>query len=340
MEVIDAVNVHQALPEGCKLILENSWERQSRNGKVKVLREPLTTVYRRPTQRVLFWPERDANPFFHLMESLWMLAGRRDVAWINRFSSNIAQFSDDGEVFNGAYGHRWRHYFGVDQIPEIIKNLRVNRDCRRQVLSMWSARDLTHQDTRDVPCNTQAFFQVSSVGHLDMMVTNRSNDMIWGAYGANAVHFSVLLEVMAAFIGVPTGTYRQVSMNTHVYERHFALAEKLASQAADVMGGQRPWDHCPYKEPGHNDGSKVIEPYPMVENFNWFRDLDAFMEGTTRGYSNSFFPEVALPLQESWMIFKEKGPGYLERAKQRAADCQATDWRKAAVEWLERREPL
>lgn len=331
MEVIDVANVHQALPEGCRKVLGRSQERQSRNGKVKVLKEPLSTVYRQPNQRVMFWPERDANPFFHLMESLWMLAGRRDVEWISRFSSNIAQFSDDGVMFNGAYGHRWRHYFGVDQLAEIIKNLRGNRDCRRQVLTMWSARDLTHQDTKDVPCNTQAFFQISGDGYLDMMVTNRSNDMIWGAYGANAVHFSMLLEVLAYFIGAKTGTYTQVSMNTHVYERHFSLVETMAARASDVLSGVRLGHSCPYER-------QRVKPYPAVGNLNWFRDLDAFMEGTTRGYTNAFFPEVALPLQEAWMTYKEKGRNYLERAALKAGECQASDWRTAAVEWIRRRE--
>jgi hypothetical protein len=48
--------------------------------KVLVSQTPVVTCYSAPTQRVLFSPMRDANPFFHLMEALWMLAGRDDVA--------------------------------------------------------------------------------------------------------------------------------------------------------------------------------------------------------------------------------------------------------------------
>jgi thymidylate synthase len=327
MYLIDTANVHQALPEGCRLILANSWETTTRNGKAKVLREPLATVYRQPTQRVLFWEKRDANPFFHFMECLWMMAGRRDVEWIARFSSNIKNYSDDGQVFNGAYGHRWRHYFGVDQLATIIRNLRVNPACRRQVLTMWSASDLTHQDTKDVPCNTQAYLQVSRDGYLDLMVSNRSNDMIWGAYGANAVHFSFLLEVMAAFIEVRVGTYTQVSMNTHVYEPHFALAEAMADLAPDVLARQRHQDACPYDR-------GEVKPYPVVANTRWFTELEAFMVGTTRGYTNPFFPEVALPLLNAWGIYKEKD---LDRALSAVAECAATDWKLAATDWLLRR---
>lgn len=329
MFVIDTANVHQALPEGCRLLLAHSWETNTRNGKAKVLKGPLTTTYGQPNQRVLFWPERDANPFFHFMECLWMMAGRRDVDWISKFSSNIRNYSDDGLVFNAAYGHRWRQYFGVDQLAEIIRNLRINPSCRRQVLTMWSARDLTHQDTKDVPCNTQAYFQVSPDGFLDMMVSNRSNDLIWGAYGANAVHFSFLLEVMASYTEMRLGTYSQVSMNTHVYEKHFALAETLAGHAADVMSGCRPSDSCPYER-------LRVKPYPVVGNLRWFQELELFLVGTTRGYTNPFFPEVALPLLEAWDLYKQKD---FDRALAKVAECLATDWKLAAEEWLLRRTP-
>jgi hypothetical protein len=56
-----------------------------------------------------------------------------------------------------------------------------------------------------------------------MLVTNRSNDIVWGAYGANAVHFSYLLEYVASSIGVKVGRYWQVSNDFHIYERHWPL---------------------------------------------------------------------------------------------------------------------
>ncbi len=81
MNVISVRNVHEALPEALRFLRQTGVPRDSRNGAVLQAPCPVTTVYRRPDERVLFWPERDANPFFHFMESLWMLAGRNDVAW-------------------------------------------------------------------------------------------------------------------------------------------------------------------------------------------------------------------------------------------------------------------
>jgi thymidylate synthase len=52
---------------------------------------------------------------------------------------------------------------------------------------------------------------------LDLTVLCRSNDVVWGAYGANAVHFSVLQEYLAGRIGVDVGVMYQFSNNYHGY---------------------------------------------------------------------------------------------------------------------------
>ena len=80
---------------------------QSRNGPVRVANEPVTITYRQPRHRVLFHPVRDANPFFHLFESIWMLAGRDDVKWLAKFNARMADYSDDGVTLTSAYGLRW-----------------------------------------------------------------------------------------------------------------------------------------------------------------------------------------------------------------------------------------
>jgi hypothetical protein len=66
---------------------------------------------------------------------------------------------------------------------------------------------------------------------LDLTVCCRSNDAIWGAHGANAVHFSVLQEYLAARIGVGVGTMYQWSNNYHAYESEL---ENLTRRAARI----------------------------------------------------------------------------------------------------------
>src|SRR5690349_8491532 len=134
MHVINARNVNYALAEGIHHLSEVGVKRESRNGPVMMAPTPVTTVYERPLERVLFWMERDANPYFHLYESLWMLAGRHDVAPLVRYDKQMQEYSDDGKILHAAYGHRWRKAFDVDQLELIARALKANPNDRRQVL--------------------------------------------------------------------------------------------------------------------------------------------------------------------------------------------------------------
>src|SRR5262245_11099230 len=106
-------NVCEALPAGVSLVNENGVQESSRAGEVLVIPGPVMTVTARPCERVLFSERRNANPAFHLFESIWMLAGRNDVAPLNRFIGDFGQrFGEDDGTMHGAYGHRWRSAFG------------------------------------------------------------------------------------------------------------------------------------------------------------------------------------------------------------------------------------
>lgn len=329
MDLILARNVEEALILGVHTIQEHGVKRDSRNGPVRVMGSPFTTVYNKPMERVLFIPERDANPYFHFMECLWMMAGRRDVDWISQFNSGMVNYSDDGINFHGAYGYRWRNHFGdteqsveaLDQLATIANLLIINPDDRRCVLQMWDASVDLGFGGKDFPCNLSITFRVNPEGHLDMTVFNRSNDMIWGAYGANAVHMSFLQEVMAAWIGKPVGRYWQISTNFHAYEK--------------VLDGMLSIGEL---SPGFTDYElEKVKPFPIVNIpiEQWFNELDMFMsEGPVMGFRDPFFKNVAGPMMLSWAFWKDRD---IKSAKRLASSIKATDWRKACLEWLERR---
>lgn len=235
MYTIRARNVNDAFVEGMRLLRAEGDNQPSRDGPVRALPMPMTTVYERPWERVLFSPIRDANPFFHLFESMWMLAGSDDGVWLDRyvrdFSSRFGEPSS-GSIW-GAYGHRWRRTFeltgarmGTDSYPEwesdqldrAVRLLRANPTSRQVVVSMWDPTMDLGTVARDRPCNTHIYLRIRE-GALDTTVCCRSNDMVMGAYGANAVHMSVLHEYLAARIGCPMGTYYQVSNDMHAYQR-------------------------------------------------------------------------------------------------------------------------
>jgi len=336
MITINARNAHLALPEACRFILKYGEKRETRNGVVLQMPAPLTTCYGAPVERVVFWPERDANPFFHLFEALWMLAGRRDVAFVSAFNSNISKYSDDGEVFHGAYGYRWKSHFDVNQLGSIAFALKRNPQCRRQVLAMWDPKaDLGNADSRDLPCNTHAYFQVAADGKLDMMVCNRSNDLIWGKYGANVVHFSFLLEYMAALIMRPPGRYWHTTFNAHVYlEPHQDMVNTLAQKAGEPPS---PGPVSPYEDPGVN---RV--PLVGLRPGSWLRELNQFFdwaEGRIAEpeFVDTFFRTVAVPYLRAWRAFKSKSEVRFTTAQRELRACGSQDWFLAAYQWLDRR---
>lgn len=209
----------------------------SRVGDVAMMNHPALIVLGGcdPVQRVLFNPARDANPFFHLYEAMWMLSGSEDIRSLEIFSSKIASFcSDDGKTANGAYGARWRFARDpeipsgpgkhIDQLELLIQHLTKNPKSRRAVLQMWMPdKDLLKIDiTKDVCCNTAVYFTLREGKYrdgkyLDMTVTNRSNDLVLGLMGANLVHFTILQEYMARSLGVQVGFWYQFTNNLHVY---------------------------------------------------------------------------------------------------------------------------
>jgi|TARA_R110001592_G_scaffold105948_1_gene297790 hypothetical protein len=318
MQTVHARNVNEAYAVGMNMIKKCGVPEPSRYGDVLVMPDPVTTTYTNPTERVLFNAKRDANPFFHFLEGLWMISGRNDVEWITKYNSSFKKFSDDGVTFHGAYGWRWRKHFKVDQLTEIIQILIKNPADRRAYISMWDPDVDLNKEGLDFPCNTGIAFRINNDA-LHMTVFNRSNDAIWGAYGANAVHMSMMQEYIATTIGVAVGKYHQVANNFHAY-----------TEVLDKTGVPDPHPMDPY------DTGEVI-PYPMIQNNStWHIDLMNFMADPLQKefYNNEFFYEVAQPIAEAATLFKQ---GELVKALNSCQYISAPDWNKSCTEWVKRR---
>jgi len=170
------------------------------------------------------------NPAFALVEVLWIAAGRRDADLPTFWNPRLAAFCGDGPEFEGAYGHRLRREFGLDQLDRVYRALDSMPDTRQAVLSLWNAAaDLPQPDgtpTRsDIPCNVAAFPKIRN-GRLEWMQILRSNDLFLGT-PHNIVQFTTLQEILAGWLGIQVGSYNQVSDSLHVYARD--LRNVLAS---------------------------------------------------------------------------------------------------------------
>lgn len=329
MHTLSVRNVNEALAAGIELLRLRGVERDSRNGPVIMADNPVTTIYARPWERVLFCPKRDANPFFHLVESLWMLAGRKDVKTVATYVKRMATYSDDRVTLNGAYGWRWRQHFVQDQLAWAIRRLAADPNDRRVVIGMWDPDvDMAGAaSSKDVPCNTQIYVWITVDGKLSITVTCRSNDLIWGAHGANAVHFSYLQEYIACALGIPMGAMYQVSNNYHAYL-------KTLEPLADYPTPNAVSD--PYV-------TQEFEPTMPLHSGNTQEfDEDVAMlldENVTFGLRSPWLRKVAVPVMKAHQAYRDKANGErFENAQACVAQIRAHDWRLACSEWLSRRQ--
>ena len=315
--------------------------RESRAGRVRMVEEPVIVTYERPRECVLFNTARDCNPFFHLFEALWMLAGRNDVAPLLEFNPRMTEFSDDGRTFHGAYGYRWRHPFpystqGIyskhpqrewDQLKEVIQQLREDPNSRRVVLTMWDPeRDLFVKETKDKCCNTHVYFS-TRMGYtqmLDMTVCNRSNDLVWGMLGSNAVTFSLLQQYVACCLGLDVGYYHQMTSNLHAYEANWKPQEWL-------LGQPEKQEAFYYIQPEQFRSARLVQ---QPEQFD--EEVKQFIDDPDGRYVEPFLLQVAKPLVRAFRLHKRR---LYKQAKlvleHEAANC---DWTAAAYIWIKRRE--
>lgn len=343
--------------------------KQSRNGPVLMIEEPVTITYKRPIERVLLNPARDANAAFHLYEAMWMLAGRNDLAPLQYYVKDFGKFSDDGKTLNGAYGYRWRHAerpnknigcyslgLDVDQLDIIVNHLNADPNSRRAVLQMWNVEDDllkitdhvqlqnswgkdatpmivgTIPASKDVCCNLSVMFAIRQTeeptceygepkkrsiqrAFLDMTVTNRSNDLIWGCLGANYVHFTFLQEYMARRLGVKVGVYNHFTNNLHVYEWNWEPDEWLAAPVVEYPSGGVPFDA---------DDDEIKE-FAKVAHSG--QDVDLV-------FTSNFLEFVAKPM---YMAHNEYKNGNHVQSLNWANTITDPAWKQASLDWLQRR---
>src|SRR5690606_27170488 len=120
-------------------------------------------------------------------------------------------------------------------------------------------------------------------------------------FGANAVHFSILQEYMAAHIGVPMGVYRQVSNNLHLYTAVVPV-DQLGDLIYDVSINDR-YHHSH----SHVDPTPVIDCDPKL----WDEDLREFFLNDGFGHSgvawhSKFFQHTVMPMSRAHQHWRQK----------------------------------
>jgi thymidylate synthase len=220
-----------ALPQLMETVLSGQ-EIGSRVGKTREILFPHITLTE-PWRREILHPDRRASLTAQIAETMWLLAGRDDVAWLQNYLPRAADYSDDGTVWRGAYGRRLRswdrrdHGDVLDQLSWVVDHLTADPASRRAVLTIWDPdRDTTAG--KDIPCNNWLHFLVRG-GKLHLHVSIRSNDLMWGWSGINAFEWSAVQEIVAGMIGMKVGSLEFSTSSLHLYDRHWERAHRIAT---------------------------------------------------------------------------------------------------------------
>lgn len=173
-----------------------------------------------PRQRWVAARQPPINPAFAIAEVIWILAGSNESAVLNYWFPRLPQFSGEGPTYAGAYGHRLRHHFGIDQVKRACDVLAANPDSRQVVLQLWDVKEdlpgsIGEPRSHDIPCNIVSLLKVRD-SRLEWTQVMRSNDLYRGL-PYNLVQFTTLQEVMAGWLNLELGSYHHWSDSLHVY---------------------------------------------------------------------------------------------------------------------------
>jgi thymidylate synthase len=241
MKVFEYESIAESYAGVLQYVLENGEEVSPRGQLTKEI-TPAAIVIRNPRKRAIDHPVRKLNYGFMVGELLWILQGKNDLS-ITHYNKQWANFSDDGQILNGAYGQRIFNWDGgdtiaqdeetgkvgyykirINQFMEVYKRLQADTDSRQGSITLFDpSKDFAQ--TKDVPCTNLMRFSIRN-GKLNMMVVMRSNDL-WFGYPYDVYNFTMLQEIMAGLLGVEVGKYTHVADSLHLYEMHFNAAREL-----------------------------------------------------------------------------------------------------------------
>jgi thymidylate synthase len=166
-------------------------------------------------------------------ELLWFLRGDSNVRWLQENGVTIwDEWADaDGEL-GPVYGVQWRSWptpdgRHVDQIGELLANLRRDPDSRRHIVSAWNVADIPSMAL--APCH--AFFQFYVAdGRLSCQLYQRSADLFLGV-PFNLASYALLTHMVAQQVDLEVGDFVWTGGDCHIYDNHVdQVREQLARE--------------------------------------------------------------------------------------------------------------
>jgi len=143
------------------------------------------------------------------------------VARVREDEAFAAQFGDLGPV----YGRQWRNFEGVDQLAQVVEDIRRNPDSRRLLVSAWNPREIPVMVKSGLPpCHCLFQFYVSE-GRLSCQLYQRSADVFLGV-PFNIASYALLTNMVAQVTGLAPGDFVHTFGDAHLYSNHLDQVEE------------------------------------------------------------------------------------------------------------------
>jgi thymidylate synthase len=166
-------------------------------------------------------------------ELLWFLRGDTNVKWLQENGVTIwDEWADASGELGPVYGYQWRHWRApdgreIDQIAQVIEQLRVKPDSRRHVVSAWNPADVDRMALP--PCHALFQFYVAE-GRLSCQLYQRSADMFLGV-PFNIASYALLTLMVAQVCGLRPGEFVLSLGDAHLYLNHLEQAREQLARA-------------------------------------------------------------------------------------------------------------
>ncbi|PRQ02273.1 Thymidylate synthase [Enhygromyxa salina] len=165
-------------------------------------------------------------------ELLWFLRGDTNVAYLHEHKVSIwDEWADERGELGPIYGRQWRSWPGpdgqtIDQISQLVEQLRHNPDSRRLVVSAWNVAELPQMALS--PCHCLFQFYVAE-GKLSCQLYQRSADVFLGV-PFNIASYALLTMMIAKVVGLEYGDFVHSFGDAHLYQNHLDQARLQLSR--------------------------------------------------------------------------------------------------------------
>lgn len=202
-------------------IKENGVEKEDRTGTGTISvfgyqnRYDLSKGFPLLTTKKVHWPS-----IVH--ELLWFIKGDTNVKYLQDNNVRIwNEWADENGDLGPVYGYQWRHWTNsrgqeIDQLQNVIDQIKNNPDSRRIIISAWNAGDLDQMAL--APCHAFVQFYVAN-GKLSCQLYQRSADVFLGV-PFNIASYSLLTHMIAQVCDLEVGEFIHTFGDLHIYKNH------------------------------------------------------------------------------------------------------------------------